>query len=323
LIDPLDRWREHGEKPDFAGLLTFSGMPYTEDPAELRGADVAIVGAPTDDLVSDRPGARFGPRAIRAASCPPGPHLEAKVDGFAELRVVDYGDAPVLPADPARTHEAIEATVAEVLDAGAVPIVLGGDQGIAEPDIRACANRHGPVGLVHFDTHTDAGTEVFGVEVSHGTPMYRLVEAGHVDPERYVQVGLRGYWPGEAEFAWQEQRGITSFFMHDVRELGIQEVVGRAVGVVGEGPAYLSVDVDVLDPAFAPGTGTPEPGGMTSGDLLWACREVATRLQLVGAEVVEVIPQAVGSADVTALVAERVVREIVTGLAVARKGPRS
>jgi agmatinase len=284
---------------------------------------VAIVGAPTDDLVSDRPGARFGPRAIRAASCPPGPHLEAKVDGFAELRVLDYGDAPVLPADPVRTHEAIEATVGEVYDAGAVPIVLGGDQGIAEPDIRACAKRHGPVGLVHFDTHTDAATEVFGVEVSHGTALYRLVEAGHVDPDRYVQVGLRGYWPGEAEFAWQEQRGITSFFMHDVRELGIQEIVGRAVGVVGEGPAYLSVDVDVLDPAFAPGTGTPEPGGMTSGDLLWACREVATRLQLVGAEVVEVIPQAVGSADVTALAAERVVREIVTGLAVARRGLRS
>ena len=157
-------------------------MPYTEDPAELAGVDVAIVGAPTDDLVSDRPGARFGPRAIRAASCPPGPHLEAGIDAFAELRVVDYGDAPVLPADAARTHEAIEATVAEVLAAGAVPVVLGGDHAIAEPDMRACAKRHGAVGLVHFDTHTDTGTEVFGVEVSHGTPMYRLVEQGHVDP---------------------------------------------------------------------------------------------------------------------------------------------
>ena len=319
MIDPLERWREHGEKPDYAGLLTFSGMPYTEDPAELAGADVAIVGAPTDDLVSDRPGARFGPRAIRAASCPAGPHLEAKVDAFAELRVLDYGDAPVLPADPARTHAAIEATVGEALDAGAVPIVLGGDHGIAEPDMCACAQRHGPLGLVHFDTHTDTGTQVFGVEVSHGTPMYRLVEAGHVDPERYVQIGLRGYWPGEAEFDWQAERGITSLFMHDVRELGIEAVVGRAVGVVGEGPVFLSVDVDVLDPAFAPGTGTPEPGGMTSADLLWACRELASRLRIVGAEVVEVIPEAVGSADITALVAERIVREVVTGLAIARR----
>jgi agmatinase len=319
VIDPLERWREYGEKPDYAGLLSFSGMPYTEDLAELEGADVVIVGAPTDDLVSDRPGTRFGPRAIRAASCPPGPHLEARVDGFAELRVIDYGDAPVLPADPARSHEAIERTVGEVLEAGAIPIVLGGDHGIAEPDIRACAKRHGPVGLVHFDTHTDTGTEVFGVEVSHGTPMYRLVEQGHIDAELYAQVGLRGYWPGEGEFDWQAGRGITSLFMHDVRELGIREVTERAADAVGDGPIFLSVDVDVLDPAFAPGTGTPEPGGMTSADLLWACSELASRLQIVGAEVVEVIPTAVGSADVTALVAERVVREIVTGIALSRR----
>jgi agmatinase len=320
VIDPLERWREHGEKPDYAGLLSFSGMPYTEDVTELEGADVVIVGAPTDDLVSDRPGARFGPRAIRAASCPPGPHLEAKLDGFAELRVVDYGDAPVLPADAARTHDAIERTVGEVLGAGAVPIVLGGDHGIAEPDIRACAERHGPVGLIHFDAHTDSGTEVFGVEISHGTPMYRLVEQGHVAPTRYVQVGLRGYWPGEKEFGWQAERGITSLFMHNVRELGIREVTERAAHAVGDGPAFLSVDVDVLDPAFAPGTGTPEPGGMTSEELLWACRELASRLEIVGAEVVEVIPTAVGSADITALVAERIVREIVTGIALSGRG---
>jgi agmatinase len=319
VIDPLQRWREFGEKPDFAGLPSFAGMPYTEDAAELAGVDVAIVGAPTDDLVSDRPGARFGPRAIRAASCPPGPHLEAGVDGFAELRVIDFGDAPVLPADPVATHAAIGRTVGEVLDAGALPIVLGGDHGIAGPDIHACATRRGPVGLVHFDTHTDTGAEVFGVEVSHGTPMRRLVEAGHVDPARYAQIGLRGYWPGEEEFRWQAERGITSIFMHEVRELGIDEVVERAAAVAGEGPTFLSVDIDVLDPAFAPGTGTPEPGGMTSGELLRACRLLASRLDLVGAEVVEVIPTAVGSADITALAAERVVREIVTGIALRRR----
>ena len=318
MIDPLDRWREHGEKPDFAGLLTFAGSPYTEDPAELEGVDVAIVGAPMDDLVSDRPGARFGPRAIRAASCPPGPHLEAGVDASEVLRVVDFGDAPVLPADPAGTHEAIERTVGDVLDAGAIPIVLGGDHSIAEPDIRACAARRGPVGLVHFDTHTDTGSVVFGVEVSHGTPMRRLVEGGHIDPGRYVQVGLRGYWPGEEEFSWQREQGIESIFMHDVREAGIEATVERALSAVGSGPAYLSVDIDVLDPAFAPGTGTPEPGGMTTVELLWACRAVAERLELVGAEVVEVIPTAVGSADITALAADRVVREILTGIAVSR-----
>ncbi len=319
MIDPLERWREHGEKPDYAGLLTFGTLPYTQDPAELKGVDVAIVGAPTDDLVSDRPGARFGPRAIRAASCPPGPHLEAKVDAMAELRMVDYGDAPVLPADPKRTHEAIERTVGEVVAAGAIPVVLGGDHSIAEPDIRACAAGRAPIGLIHFDTHTDTGTEVFGVEVSHGTPMYRLVEAGIVDPRRYVQIGLRGYWPGEKEFRWQADCGITSFFMHDVRRLGIEEVVGGALDIVGAGPVFLSVDVDVLDPAYAPGTGTPEPGGMESADLLWACREVACRVELVGADVVEVIPTAPGSSDITALVADRIVREILTGIALRRR----
>ncbi|HWP32780.1 MAG TPA: agmatinase [Solirubrobacterales bacterium] len=322
MIDPLQRWREYGEKPDFAGLLSFGGAPYTEDAADLAGVDVAIVGAPTDDLVSDRPGTRFAPRAIRAASCPPGPHLEAKVDAFEVLRIVDYGDAPVVPADPAASHAAIERTVGEVLDAGALPIVLGGDHGIAEPDIRACAARHGSLGLVHFDAHTDTGRAVFGTALSHGTPMRRLVEQGHVDPRRYAQLGLRGYWPGEEEFAWQAEQGIVSLFVHDLRELGIERAVERAIDVAGEGPVYLSVDVDVLDPAFAPGTGTPEPGGLSSAELLWACRELARRLDLVGAELVEVIPTAVGSADVTALAADRTVREILTGIALRRVSER-
>jgi agmatinase len=323
VIDPRERWRPHGGKPHYAGLLSFGGLPYTESPDELVGLDVVVVGAPTDDLVSDRPGTRFGPRAIRAASSATGPHLEAKVDAFVELKMADFGDAPVLPADAARSHAAIQATVTQVLDAQAIPIVLGGDHSIAEPDIRACALAHGPLGLVHFDTHTDTGTEVFGLEVSHGTPMYRLVEEGRVDPRRYVQIGLRGYWPGTAEFEWQAARGITSFFTHDVRELGIEQVVERALEVVGEGPAFLSIDVDVLDPAFAPGTGTPEPGGLTSAELLWAARTVAERAEIVGADVVEVIPTAVGSADVTALVAERTVREVMTGIALRRRSTSS
>jgi agmatinase len=319
LIDPLERWRSYGEKPDYAGLLTYGGVQYTQDPADLSGVDIVIVGAPTDDLVSDRPGTRFGPRSIRAASCPPGPHLEAKVDAIGELRVVDFGDAPVVPADAAKTHQAIDETVGQVIDAGAIPIVLGGDHGIAEPDARACAARGGQVGLVHFDAHADTARQVFGAELSHGTPMYRLVEQGHVDPARYVQIGLRGYWPGEEEFSWQRERGITSVFMHELREAGIAAVVDRAAEVIGDGRAFLTVDVDVLDPAFAPGTGTPEPGGMSSSDLLWACRELGRRLNLVGADVVEVLPTAVGSADITALVADRIVREIVTGIGLSRR----
>jgi agmatinase len=317
MLDPRSRWGPDG-KPDYAGLLTWGGMPYTEDPAELAGVDVAIVGAPFDDLVSDRPGARFGPRAIRSASWGPGVHLEANVDGLVELRVVDFGDAPVVPADAARSHAAIEELVGQVVGAGAVPIVLGGDHSITEPNGRACAGQE-PLGLLHFDTHTDTAREVFGVALSHGTPMFRLVEGGVVDPKRYVQIGLRGYWPGEQEFAWQRERGIEAWFMHDVRKLGIEEIIERAIVRIGPGPVFLTVDVDVLDPAFAPGTGTPEPGGMTPADLLRAVRTAASQLEIVAADVVEVSPTAVGSADVTALVADRIVREILAGIATRRR----
>ena len=233
--------------------------------------------------------------------------------------MVDYGDAPVIPADPVTSHAAIEATVGEVLAAGVMPVVLGGDHSITEPSVRACAAAHGPVGIVHFDTHTDTGEEVFGVEFSHGTFMRRIIDAGHVDASRYAQIGLRGYWPGEKEFAWQAERGITSLFMHDVRDLGIREVIRRAIEAVGPGPTYLTVDVDVLDPAFIPGTGTPEPGGMTAVDLLLAVRTVAAELDLVGVDVVEVIPTRIGTDDYSALVAERVLREALTGIALRRR----
>jgi agmatinase len=319
MIDPEARWAQYG-KPDYAGLLTFGGVVYTEDPAELAGFDVAVVGAPMDDLVSDRPGTRLAPRAIRGASSVSGPHLEVGVDAFADLRIVDFGDAPVIPADPRASHAAIEATVGEVLAAGVLPVVLGGDHSITEPSVRACALANGgPVGMVHFDTHTDTGAEVFGAEFSHGTFIRRLVDQGHLDGARYAQIGLRGYWPGPEEFGWQAEHGITSFFMHDVRDLGIREVVTRAIAAVGPGPVYLTVDVDVLDPAFVSGTGTPEPGGMTAVDLLLAVRTVAAELALVGADVVEVIPTHIGTDDYAALVADRVVREALTGIALRRR----
>jgi agmatinase len=318
VLDPTTRW-PNGDKPDHAGLLTFAGMPYTEDAGELAGVDVAIIGAAMDELVSETPGARNGPRAIRAAGGLPGPHLEVGIDAMAELRVVDFGDAPVIPADPAASHAAILRTVGEAVAAGTIPIVLGGDHSIAEPDIRACAERHGPLGLLHFDTHTDTATQVFGVELSHGSPMYHLVRDGHVDPRRYAQVGLRGYWPGPEELSWQAEQGVTAIPMHEVRAQGIAAALERALAVVGDGPAFLTVDVDVLDPAFAPGTGTPEPGGMTPIDLLWACRKAAEQLALVGADVVEVLPSRIGSTDVTALVADRIVREILTGIALRRR----
>jgi agmatinase len=320
-IDPEARWSNAG-RPEYAGLLSFAGVPYTESAEDLEGVDVAIVGAPMDELASNRPGTRFGPRAIRASGGWLGHHLDAGVEPLEILRVVDFGDAPVVPSDPAASHAAIERTVGEVVDAGAFPLVLGGDHSIAEPDVRACANRSGPLGLVHFDAHTDTASELFGLEVSHGTPMYRLVEQGHVDAERYVQIGLRGYWPGEKEFAWQRERGIRAIYMREVLERGIADVVATVIEVVGAGPAFATIDVDVLDPAFAPGTGTPEPGGMTSADLLWACRELAAKLELVGADVVEVLPAPAGAGapDITALVGGRIAFELITGLAVRKAG---
>ena len=302
MIDPLGRWREHREKPDFAGLLTFGGLPYTEDPAELAGVDVAIVGAPTDDLVSDRPGTRYGPRAIRAASCPAGPHLEAGVDGLAELRVVDFGDAPVLPADPAASLAAIERTVGEVVAAGAVPIVLGGDHSIAEPDIRACAQPHGSVGLVHFDTHTDTGTR--GLR-GRGLARDAHVPPGRAGPRRpgsaTSQIGLRGYWPGEDEFGWQREHGITSLFMHDVRDLGIREVVERAL----RGRRRRARLPLGRHRRARPGVRARHRHARAGRDDLGRSALGLPRARRgdcdsSGAEVVEVIPTAVGPADVTA-----------------------
>ena len=271
-----------------------------------------------DDLTSDRPGTRFGPRAIRAAGCPPGPHLEARVDGLAELRVVDFGDAPVVPADPVGNHAAIERTVAQVVAAGPSPSSSAATipsrsptSGLSPPctaPSRSC-------------TSTPTPTRARRSSASRSRTGRRCTGScatATCDGHGYVQIGLRGYWPGEKELTWQAEQGITSFFMHDVRERGIREIVEETVAIVGERPVFLSVDVDVLDPAFAPGTGTPEPGGMTSADLLWACREVASRTRIVGMDVVEVIPTAVASADITALVAERVVREALTGMAVRR-----
>lgn len=195
--------------------------------------------------------------------------------------------------------------------------MLGGDHSIAEPDVTACAASGGPIGLLHFDTHTDTADELHGQKRSHGTPMRRLVEDGVVDPQRYVQIGLRGWWSEAEDLAWQESLGISTFFMHDIERDGIEAVLEAAFEVLGFGPVFLTVDVDVLDPAFAPGTGTPEPGGMTSAQLLKACRLAARELDLVGADVVETLPLTVE--DATAVVANRLVASILTGLAVRKR----
>ncbi len=311
-------------EPAYAGLGAFMKVPYALTPAELAGADVVILGAPMDDLVTHRPGTRFGPRAIRAAIDGGGRprlwHMDLGIDPFAVLQVVDYGDAEVAPAQPAANHAAIERAVGDIVDAGAVPMVLGGDHSIAYPDIKAVAQRAeaGSIAVVHFDTHTDTATECWDVKYSHGSPFRHLIDEGTLPGERLVQIGIRGYWPYPDEFAWARATGVRWHRMDEVARRGIEAVVSDVLeSIAGAERLFLSVDVDVLDPAFAPGTGTPEPGGMTTLELLGAVRRLALAKELCGLEVVEVSPP-YDHAEITALAAHRVVLEALSALAVRR-----
>ena len=314
-----------GKRANFAGLVSFSDLDVVLDPAGLEGVDVAVVGAPIDETVSYRPGARFGPRAIRNAGySAANPHLAAGVYPFDVLRVVDYGDAAVVGGDAAKSHAAIREIVHEVAAAGVVPLVLGGDHSIAHPDLGGVADalKPVPVGLVHFDAHADDAETVQGVVRSHGTPLRLLVNEGSLRGEHVVQIGLRGYWPGPKEFAWAKEQGFRWYLQAEVDERGIDVVVDETVGHLTEAGlehVFLSIDIDVCDPAFSPGTGTPEPGGMTAGDLLRATRRLATELPVRGMEIVEVSPP-YDHAEITALLAHRVALEALTGMALRRSG---
>jgi agmatinase len=315
------------EGPPHAGVgATFCGRPLTEDPADLAGADVAVLGAPFDDGTSNRPGARYGPRAIRAADDGGRhgrPSMVRGLDPFAVLDVVDFGDSEAFPSDLARSHRALQDRLGEVLAAGAVPLVLGGDHSLALPTLRALAAHHGPGGfsVLHLDTHADTAAELYGVRISHGTPFRVAVEEGVLRGDQVVQVGLRGTWPGPSDFAWMREQGFRWHTMHEVVERGLGTVVREAVAAVAAAAprTYLTIDIDVLDPAFAPGTGTPEPGGLTTRELLWAAGHAAEALELCAADVVEVCPPADPS-GITALAAERVAVEVLTGVA-ARRAP--
>jgi agmatinase len=303
-------------------------LPVVLDPADLKGVDVAIVGAPIDETVSYRPGARFGPRAIRGmdqggGSPPSMPNMNLGVDPFDVLTVVDYGDAEVTPADPAGSHAAIRRIVGEIAGAGVVPIVLGGDHSIAHPDVGAVAD-HLPegetLGLIHFDAHADNADTVAGVKLSHGTPLRRLVEEGSLKGENILQIGLRGYWPGPETFAWARGQGFRWWLMDEVGLRGMETVIDEVVAVARAWDhVFLSFDVDVVDPGSAPGTGTPEPGGITPREALRAVRRLATEVGFRGMEVVEVSPP-FDHADMTSLLAHRLILEALGGLALRRLG---
>ena len=314
------------DEPGYAGISTFQKVPLVLDPKELVGADVAIVGAPTDDMVSHRPGTRFGPRAIRDATEgggePSAWHMDLGIDPFQGLKVVDHGDATVVPANAEASHAGIQAAVARIMAAQVVPMILGGDHSIAYPDIKAVAEAlpAGSLAVVQFDTHADTATEVWGVKYSHGSPFRHLVDEGIVPGERLVQIGLRGYWPYPKEFDWARARGVRWHRMEEVIERGIDEVIAQTLDEIsGADHLFLSVDIDVLDPAFAPGTGTPEPGGMNTRELLRAVRKLTTERGLAGMDMVEVSPP-YDHAGITALAAHRVVLEALSGLALHRSG---
>ena len=313
-------------EPAYAGAgATFSKLPLVLDPEDLAGVDVAIMGAPIDETVSYRPGARFGPRAIRLADVGGGtqrPNMDLGVNPFEVLTVVDYGDAEVVPADQRRSHEAIRRAVGEICAAGAVPIVLGGDHSIAHPDVGAVAAHLKPaeLGLVHFDAHADNVPSLWGVTLSHGTPMRLLVEEGSLEGRNIVQIGLRGYWPDPEDFEWARGQGFRWHLMEEISERGMAAVMDDVVAAAKRWDhMFLSFDIDVCDPGFAPGTGTPEPGGITAREALRAVRRLASEVGFAGMEVVEVSPP-YDHADVTAFLANRLVLEALSGLALRKLG---
>lgn len=313
--------------PDF----TFLGIPRCdlEDPSSYKDVDVVIVGAPIDSATSHRSGAKFGPQAIRGGDYLPHdgqrPHLALRVDGLKDLRVKDAGDL-LMPGGDLIGSLALLAQATEKLSrAGIIPVILGGDHSIASADVAGIAQHRGmgKISMIHFDAHADTGDTQFGALVGHGTPMRRLIESGAVRGDRFLQLGLRGYWPDDATLNWMRDQGMRSYEMTEIHHRGMSAVLDESFARLSDGcdGVFLSVDIDVVDPGMAPGTGTPEPGGMTSRELLEAVRRICLELPIVGIDIVEVAPP-YDSADITAILANRVVLEALSAIAKRRKGEK-
>src|SRR3954471_1383135 len=299
------------QSPRFAQPATFMRLPHVEDP---RGLDVAIVGVPYDGGTSYRPGARLGPREIRApSSLIPSYSYFQKVAPFDVLNVADVGDVDPPPVSIEKAYDAIETRVGAIADAGAKPIVIGGDHSISLPCLRALAKRHGPLGLVQFDAHIDTWDEYFGGKYFHGTPFRRAIEEGVIDGRRFIQVGIRGPMYGEDDFDFHREHGITMIDIDQVQARGLDWVTGRIREVV-TGPAYVTFDIDAVDPAFAPGTGTPEVGGLTSHEAQRLVRGLAG-LNLTGGDIVEVAPLYDSPGQITAVLASNLMFEFLCVLA--------
>ena len=312
------------------GIATFLQRPVAMTPADLKAAnvDVAMVGAGLDFSGGMR-GAAYGPRALRAndmylPNVASGlPHAHTRVDALDELVIADYGDAAIDFESTHRSIEPVRGVVREIAEAGTMPFVVGGDHALMYPDVAALADVYGKgkIGVVHFDAHYDAASFGIGHHLTHGTPVRKLVEQGYVNGNNFIQVGLRGYMPANDDLAWMRDQGFRYHFMAEVEKHGWDHVMQRAIAEAAEGTDYLyiSLDIDVLDPAYAPGTGTPEPNGLTPRELFPLLRRLGAETNLVGIEMVELNPL-VDPTYVTPLLANRCAREMLTGVAMRHQG---
>jgi guanidinobutyrase len=309
--------------------FTFLGIPQCDldDPKSYEDAEVIIIGAPIDSGTSHRSGAKFGPQAIRGADYLPHdgerPHLALRIDALQSLKVKDAGDLLMPGGDLVASLEVLRAATEKISRAGKIPVILGGDHSIASADVAGIADHRGlgKISMVHFDAHADTGEDQFGALIGHGTPMRRLIESGAVRGDRFLQVGLRGYWPDNKTLEWMRDQGMRSYEMTEIHHRGLNTILDESFATLTDqcDGVFLSVDIDVVDPGMAPGTGTPEPGGMTSRELLESVRRICLELPIVGIDIVEVAP-AFDSADITAILANRVVLEALSAIAKRRSG---
>ncbi|NTU55391.1 MAG: agmatinase [Anaerolineales bacterium] len=296
----------------FMGIPSFMRLPVTR---ELKGIDVAILGVPFDSGTSYRAGTRFGPRKIREASLMIWGHNSTlNVTPLKKLKVVDYGDVSVIPTSIEHTMTAITKTAGEVIETGTTLITLGGDHSIALPLLRAHAKKHGPVSLVHIDAHIDTWEAEFeAVPYSHGTPFRYALQEGLIRKGEYMQIGIRGPVSGENDYEDAKELGARIVTIHEVMERGTKEVL-KEVHERMKGPVYVTVDIDSVDPAYAPGTGTPEVGGLSSYQLLQLVRGLHG-LNLIGFDLVEVSPP-YDHGDITAILASNIAFEYLSLLAI-------
>jgi agmatinase len=309
--------------------FTFLGISECDldDPKSYQGADVIILGAPIDSGTSHRSGAKFGPQAIRGGDYLPHdgerPHMALRTDGLKDLKVLDAGDLLMPGGDLKKSLEVLAVATEKISRAGIIPVILGGDHSIASADVAGIAAHRGlgKISMIHFDAHADTGDSQFGALEGHGTPMRQLIDSGAVRGDRFLQLGLRGYWPDNETLEWMRDQGMRSYEMTEIHHRGLNTVLDESFARLTDecDGVFLSVDIDVVDPGMAPGTGTPEPGGMTSRELLESVRRICLELPVVGIDVVEVAPP-FDSADITAILANRVVLEALSAIAKRRSG---